>query len=93
MAESYSFHAKALSRIPGSFLFQEKYLKQNFNLKAIFVENPFNSQFCGLTILKTFAPQKTVFIDFPDNAWELSLLTTITMNFHMDTNFTWHLGT
>jgi len=28
-----------------------------------------------------------------DSAWELSLLTTIIINFHMDTTFTWHLGT
>jgi len=32
MAKSYSFHAKALSHISGSVLFQQKYLKQNFNL-------------------------------------------------------------
>ena len=62
-------------------------------LKAIFPVNPLNSQFCGLTILKTFAPQNTVFMDFPDSAWELSLLTTIIINFHMDTTFTWHMGT
>ena len=32
MAESQSFHEKALSHISGSFLFLEKYWKQNFNL-------------------------------------------------------------
>ena len=39
-------------------------------LKAIFHVNQVNSKFCGYTILNTFASQKSVFIDFLDNAWE-----------------------
>ena len=77
-----------------SHILQEaSYSKKSTWNKTIFPVNPVNLQFCGLTILKIFAPQKTVFIDFPDSAWELSLLTTIIINFHMDTTFTWHLGT
>ena len=42
MAESYCFHTKAVSYLPGSFLFQENFSKQNFNLdlKVIFPVNP-----------------------------------------------------
>ena len=39
-------------------------------LKAIFHVNPVNSEFCSYTMLKTFAPQISVFRNFPDNAWE-----------------------
>ena len=37
-------------------------------LKAIFLVNPVNLLFGGYTMLNTFAPQKSVFIDFLDNA-------------------------
>ena len=30
---------------------------------------------------------------FPDSACEVSLLTTLIINFHMNTTFTWHLNT
>ena len=49
-------------------------MEQNFAcltyLKAIFHVNHVNSQFCSYTMLNTFASQKSVFRDFPDNAWE-----------------------
>jgi len=32
-------------------------------------------------------------MDFPDSACELSLLTILILNFHMNTTFTWHLST
>ena len=62
-------------------------------LKAIFHVNPVNLEFCGYTILNTFAPQESVFIDFLDNAWELSLLTTLITNFQVKATFTPHLHT
>ena len=73
---------------------QEKYSKQNLtSLKAIFPVNPVNSQFSGYTLRSTFASQKTDFTDFFDNACELSLLTTLILNFHIDTTFIWHMNT
>ena len=32
-------------------------------------------------------------MDFPDRASELSLLTILIINFHMNSTFTWHLNT
>ena len=55
MAESYSFYAKQLSHIPGTFLFQVLEIKLTY-LKPIFPVTPVNLEFCGYTILKTFAP-------------------------------------
>ena len=57
--------------------------KTSTYLKAIFHVNPVNSEFCGYTMLNTFAPQKSVFIDFLDNAWEWSLLTTLIIKFQV----------
>ena len=50
-------------------------------------------EFCGYTMLNTFAPQKSVFIDFLDNAWEWNLLTTLIVNFQVKATFTPHLDT
>ena len=62
MAESYSFHTKTVSHISGSFLFQEKYLKQNFKLSQSHIAvNPVNytKHYCRL--------KKKVFKDFADS--------------------------
>ena len=59
------------------------------------VQVPVTSSMCvnSPTPILLQTAKAIVFIDFPDSAWELSLLTTIIINFHMDTTLTWHLGT
>ena len=83
----------------GSYFKKSSYLKQNFNLylKAIIPVNPENFEFCGYTMLNTFASQKLISWqrlgvksgDYPHN------------NFHLDTSTSraqlcwddcWHTG-
>ena len=57
--------------IPSRKVFiKKKKVFETIYLKAIFPVNPIHSEFCGYIVLKAFACQKSVFVDFPDNAWE-----------------------
>jgi len=64
---------------------------------AIYQVNLVNSQFYSYTMDKHFCPLKVqkqfFFVNFSDSAWELSMLTTLIVTLHMDSTFTWHLGT
>ena len=74
MAESYYFHAKVLSYFQEGFYSKKSTWNKNF--KPTISGKSVNSDFCSYSMLK-LAPQKSVFRDFIDNAWDESLLTTL----------------